>query len=149
MPQVRKVTRKPVIAAGGIAEARGIRAAFELGADAVQIGTAFLACEESNCPALHREALFTPAAARTRLSRRFTGRLARFMNSALLEELESNAEPALPFPLQANFNRAVKAEGVRLGDAGLLPLYAGQAAPLIQHRSASELIRELIGVLRG
>jgi nitronate monooxygenase len=148
VPQVRKVTRRPVIAAGGIAEARGIRAAFELGADAVQIGTAFLACEESNCPALHREALFTPAAARTRLSRRFTGRLARFMSTPLLDELESSAEPALPFPLQAAFNRRVKAEGVRRGDAGLLPLYAGQAAPLIRHRSATELMHEMIGVLR-
>ena len=147
VPQVRKVTRRPVIAAGGIAEAHGVRAAFQLGADAVQIGTAFLACEESNCPALHREALFTPAAARTRLSRRFTGRLARFMNSALLEELESSAEPALPFPLQADFNRPVKAAGVRLGDPGLLPLYAGQAAPLIEHRHADELMWELIGGL--
>ncbi|MFO1437749.1 MAG: nitronate monooxygenase [Verrucomicrobiaceae bacterium] len=144
VPQVRKVTRRPVIAAGGIAEAHGVRAAFQLGADAVQIGTAFLACEESNCPPLHREALFTPAAARTRLSRRFTGRLARFMNSALLEELERSAEPALPFPLQAAFNRPVKAEGVKRNQADLLPLYAGQAAPLIQHRRAAELMRELI-----
>jgi nitronate monooxygenase len=147
VPQVRNVTRNPVIAAGGIAEARGIRAAFELGADAVQIGTAFLACEESNCPALHREALFTSAVARTRLSRRFTGRLARFMSTSLLDELESCTEPSLPFPLQADFNRPVKAEGVRRGDAGLLPLYAGQAAPLIRHRSASELIRDLMGGL--
>jgi nitronate monooxygenase len=147
VPQVRNVTRKPVIAAGGIAEARGIRAAFALGADAVQIGTAFLACEESNCPALHREALFTPAAARTRLSRRFTGRLARFVSTPLLDELESNAEPALPFPLQADFNRPVKAEGVRLGEAGLLPLYAGQAAPLIEHRHVAGIMSALIGGL--
>jgi len=147
VPQVRKVTRRPVIAAGGIAEARGIRAAFELGADAVQIGTAFLACEESNCPALHREALFTPAVARTRLSRRFTGRLARFMSTPLLDELESSTEPVLPFPLQAALNRPVKAEGVRRGDAGLLPLYAGQAAPLIEHRQVAGLMSGLIGGL--
>ena len=147
VPQVRKITRRPVIAAGGIAEVSGMRAAFALGADAVQIGTAFLACDESNCPQAHREALFTPAAARTRLSRRFTGRLARFMSTPLLEELESSVEPALPFPLQTDFNRLVKAEGVKRHDAGLLPLYAGQAAPLIRHRSASELMRELIGVL--
>lgn len=147
VPQVRKITRRPVIAAGGIAEVGGMRAAFELGADAVQIGTAFLACEESNCPPPHREALFTPAAARTRLSRRFTGRLARFMSSPLLDELEHNPYPALPFPLQAAFNRPVKTEGVRRGDAELLPLYAGQAAPLIQHRRAADLMRELIAGL--
>lgn len=147
VPQVRKITRRPVIAAGGIAEAGGMRAAFQLGADAVQIGTAFLACEESNCPPPHREALFTPVAARTRLSRRFTGRLARFISSPLLEELETIAHPALPFPLQAAFNRPVKTEGVLRGDAELLPLYAGQAAPLIRHRRVDDLMRELIAVL--
>jgi nitronate monooxygenase len=147
VPQVRKVTRKPVIAAGGIAEVRGMSAAFQLGADAVQIGTAFLACEESNCPPLHRAALFTPAAARTRLSQRFTGRLARFMNTPLLDELEHSPHPALPFPLQAAFNRPVKTEGVRRGDAELLPLYAGQAAPLIQHHRVADLMRELIAGL--
>jgi nitronate monooxygenase len=148
VPQVRNVTRKPVIAAGGIAEIRGIRAAFQLGADAVQIGTAFLACEESNCPPPHRETLFTPSAARTRLSRRFTGRLARFMSTALLDELENSPSPALPFPLQASFNQPVKTAGVRHGDCSLLPLYAGQAAPLIRHRKASELMSELITALR-
>lgn len=148
VPQVRNITRKPVIAAGGIAEIRGIRAAFQLGADAVQIGTAFLACEESNCPQPHRSALFTPAAARTQLSRRFTGRLARFMSTALLDELENNPAPALPFPLQAAFNHPVKTAGVRLGDSALLPLYVGQAAPLIRHRKASELMRDLVAALR-
>lgn len=148
VPQVRNITCKLVIAAGGIAEIRGIRAAFQLGADAVQIGTAFLACEESNCPQPHRSALFTPAAARTQLSRRFTGRLARFMSTALLDELENNPAPALPFPLQAAFNHPVKTAGVRLGDSALLPLYAGQAAPLIRHRKASELMRDLVAALR-
>ncbi len=147
VPQVRNITRKPVIAAGGIAEIRGLRAAFQLGADAVQIGTAFLACEESNCPPPHRAALFSPSAARTQLSRRFTGRLARFMSTALLDELESSPSPALPFPLQASFNHPVKTAGVRLGEGSLLPLYAGQAAPLIRHRKASELMRELITAL--
>jgi nitronate monooxygenase len=147
VPQVRNITRKPVIAAGGIAEIRGLRAAFQLGADAVQIGTAFLACEESNCLAPHREALFTPSAARTQLSRRFTGRLARFMSTALLDELENSLSPALPFPLQASFNHPVKALGVRHGDSSLLPLYAGQAAPLIRHRKAFELMSELVAGL--
>ncbi len=147
VPQVRRVTRKPVIAAGGIAEEYGMRAAFQLGADAVQIGTAFLACEESNCPPPHREALFARDAAFTRLSSRFTGRLARFIQTALLDELEATDHPGLPFPWQAHFNRVVKAEGVRRGDASLLPLYAGQAAPLIKHRRAAELMQELISTL--
>jgi nitronate monooxygenase len=149
VPQVRKVTRRPVIAAGGIAEARGMSAAFQLGADAVQIGTAFLACEESNCPAPHRAVLFTPEASCTRLSRHFTGRLARFMINPLLAELEGGTHPALPFPLQAALNHPVKAEGVRRGDASLLPLYAGQAAPLIEHRRAADLMRHLVAALNA
>lgn len=71
------------------------------------------------------------------------------MSSPLLDELEHSPHPTLPFPLQAAFNRPVKAEGVRRGDAELLPLYAGQAAPLIQHRRAAELMRELTGALRS
>jgi nitronate monooxygenase len=147
VPQVRKITRRPVIAAGGIADASAMRAAFHLGADAVQIGTAFLACEESNCPPPHREALFTPEAARTRLSRRFTGRLARFIDTPLLAELEAAADPALPFPVQAAFNHPVKTEGARRADKFLLPLYAGQAAPLLRHRRALDLMRDLIAAL--
>jgi nitronate monooxygenase len=69
------------------------------------------------------------------------------MSTALLDELENSSSPALPFPLQASFNQSVKTEGVRLGDSSLLPLYAGQAAPLIRHRKASELMSELIAAL--
>jgi nitronate monooxygenase len=144
LPQIRAITQCPLIAAGGIANAAGIRAALALGADAAQIGTAFLACTESNCPPLHREALFSPAAANTRLSKRFTGRLARFMSTPLLEELEQSAVEALPFPLQADFNAVIKAEGKRLGTAELLPLYAGQAAGLLRCHTAEELMEELV-----
>lgn len=147
VPQVRAVTGRPVIAAGGIVESRGLRAAFALGADAVHLGTAFLACEESGCPPAHREALFTPGAANTRLSRRFTGRLARFVSTPLLETLDAATEPALPFPLQAAYYAPIKAEGMRRGDAELLSLYAGQAASLLRHRQAGEVMRHLIDAL--
>lgn len=149
VPQIASAVKCPVIAAGGIADARGVRAAFQLGAHAVQIGTAFLACEESACPAAHRDALFTPAAARTRLTRRFTGRLARFMDTPLLAELESSPHPALPFPLQAAFNRPVKTAGAVRNDAALLPLYTGQAAGLLRHRRAADLMAELVAGLPG
>jgi nitronate monooxygenase len=69
------------------------------------------------------------------------------MSTALLDELENSPSPALPFPLQASFNHPVKTEGVRLGGASLLPLYAGQSAPLLRHRKASELMSELIAAL--
>lgn len=145
VPQVTKAVQIPVIAAGGIVDARGVLAALSLGAHAVQIGTAFLACEESGCAPVHREALFSPAAVNTRLTRHFTGRLARFMVNPLLRELEEGGHAPLPFPHQAWFNGAVKAWAVEHGDADHLPLYAGQAAALLRHRSVADLMRELAG----
>lgn len=70
------------------------------------------------------------------------------MSTPLLDKLENSPSPALPFPLQAAFNHPVKTEGVRHSDSSLLPLYAGQSAPLIRHRKASEMISALITALR-
>jgi hypothetical protein len=81
-PQVVDTVKIPVIAAGGIADARGIAAAFALGAEAVQMGTAFLACEESGASPLHRKAILSGNASRTVLTRGFTGRLARGSTTA-------------------------------------------------------------------
>ncbi len=148
VPQIAAVTKRPVIAAGGIADGRGVQAALKLGADAVQIGTAFLACEESGCTSAHREALFSSAAAQTRLSRRFTGRLARFMVNPLLDELDASDYAPSPFPHQAWFNQPIKAQGLERNEASLLPLYAGQAAGLLRHRFAAELMAELVAASR-
>lgn len=147
VPRIVDAVRVPVIAAGGIADARGMRAAFQLGAQAVQLGTAFLACEESGCSTPHRAALFSPQAANTRLSWQFTGRLARFMGNPLLDELDADGVAALPFPLQSSFVSPIKTHAREVNDARLLPLYAGQAAPLLRHRRAAELMAELIGAL--
>lgn len=148
VPRIVDAVNVPVIAAGGIADARGMRAAFQLGAQAVQIGTAFLACEESGCSAPHRTALFSSNAGRTRLSRQFTGRLARFMANPLLEELDSHGHAALPFPRQSDWVRPLKAHAIHSNDPDLMPLYAGQAAPLLRHRHAAHLMDELIAALK-
>jgi nitronate monooxygenase len=149
VPRIVDAVGVPVIAAGGIADARGLRAAFRLGARAAQIGTAFLACEESGCSAPHRAALFSPKASRTRLSRQFTGRLARFMVNPLLDKLESHGSATLPFPRQADWVRPLKAHAIQVNDPDLMPLYAGQAAPLLRHRHAAHLMAELVEALRG
>lgn len=148
VPRVVDAVQVSVIAAGGIVDARGMHAAFQLGAQAVQIGTAFLACEESACSSPHRAALFSPMATRTRLSRQFTGRLARFLVNGLLEKLEADGKPALPFPLQADLVRPLKAQAIQTNDANLMPLYGGQASPLLRHRHAADLMAELVGALR-
>ena len=87
VPQIVDMVDVPVIAAGGIADARGVIAALALGAEAVQMGTAFLACEESGASRLHRQALRGKKAGHTALTKGFTGRLARGIHNRLMEEL--------------------------------------------------------------
>ncbi len=95
VPQVVDAVNVPVIAAGGIGDARGIIAAMALGAEAVQMGTAFLACEGSGASKLHRETLIGKRAGHTALTRGFTGRLARGVRNRLMEELERGGDFAV------------------------------------------------------
>jgi nitronate monooxygenase len=130
VPQIADMVNVPVIAAGGIADARGVIAALALGAEAVQMGTVFLACEESGASLLHRQALRGKKAGHTALTKGFTGRLARGIHNRLLEELNQEGTAILPYPLQRRLvrNLAIAAEGA--GRSDLLPLWAGQSANL-------------------
>src|SRR4029077_6623639 len=105
VPQITDLVDVPVIAAGGIGDARGAIAALALGAEAVQIGTAFLACEESGASRLHRQALRGKKAGHTALTKGFTGRLARGIHNGLLEELNQPGTEILPYPLQRGLVR--------------------------------------------
>src|SRR6267378_527411 len=100
VPQIVDIVDVPVIAAGGIGDARGVIAALALGAEAVQMGTVFLACEESGASRLHRQALREKKAGHTALTKGFTGRLARGIHNRLLEELNQEGTAILPYPLQ-------------------------------------------------
>lgn len=142
--QVVTAVKIPIIAAGGIADAAGVAAALKIGAGAVQIGTAFLACEESGAHPLHRECLFSPMARHTRLTDRISGRLARFAVTPAQEELERLAQTHLGYPLQGELTRPLKQmeAGRDSTEDGLF--YAGQGAPLLLHRRASELMAELV-----
>ena len=88
--------RIPVIAAGGIADGRGVAAAMILGASGVQVGTAFLACAESNATLLHKEKLFSPEVRHTMLTKVFSGRLMRVMRNKLSEELREYEKDFVP-----------------------------------------------------
>jgi nitronate monooxygenase len=118
VPQVADATGLPVIAAGGIADARGIAAALLLGAAAVQIGTAFLHCPESLIAADHRAALAGEAAERTGFTNLYSGGLARGLPTQLTETLGRVRAEAPPFPLAA----------AALAPLGLKPMWAGQSA---------------------
>src|SRR5882724_2675447 len=113
VPQITDMVNVPVIAAGGIADARGVVAALVLGAEAVQMGTVFLACEESGASSLHRQVLRGKKTGHTALTKGFTGRLARGIHNRLLEELNDAETPVLPYPLQRRLvrNLAIPAEG--------------------------------------
>src|SRR5207237_1287055 len=126
VPQIADMVNVPVIAAGGIADARGVVAALVLGAEAVQMGTVFLACEESGASLLHRRVLRGKKAGHTALTKGFTGRLARGIHNRLLEELNQAGTPILPYPLQRRLVGAFATPAKAGGGRDRLPLRAGQ-----------------------
>lgn len=144
VPQVVDAVKLPVVAAGGIGDARGIVAAFALGAEGVQMGTAFLACEESGANPLHREALLTGQAKQTALTRGFTGRLARGIRNRLLDTLNEKDVEILPYPLQRALVRHLSIPAEKAGRAELLPLWAGQSANLLRCTDVRALLDTLV-----
>src|SRR3954469_2124473 len=144
VPQVVDAVDVPVIAAGGIADARGVIAAFALGAEAVQMGTAFLACEESGASRLHRDALMRSEAGHTALTKGFTGRLARGIHNRLLEDLNRPGTEILPYPLQRALVRNLSTAAEAAGRADLLPLWAGQSATVSSWTDVTAFLSSLV-----
>jgi nitronate monooxygenase len=144
VPQVVDAVELPVVAAGGIGDARGIVAAFALGAQGVQMGTAFLACEESGANTLHRKALLSGQSKQTALTRGFTGRLARGIKNRLLDELNQKDIEILPYPLQRALVRHLSIPAEKAGRAELLPLWAGQSANLSRCTDVRTLLDTLV-----
>ncbi len=144
VPQLVDRVALPVIAAGGIADARGVVAALALGAEGVQIGTAFLGCEESGASPLHRAALLEKKAGRTALTKGFTGRLARGIENRLMEELNRPGVPILPYPLQRALVKNVATAAEAAGRPDLLPMWAGQGASLSTWTDAAAFLGTLV-----
>jgi nitronate monooxygenase len=143
VPQVADAVAVPVIAAGGIADARGIVAAFALGASAVQIGTAYLFCPEANVPPLHRQALKTARDDATALTNLFTGRPARGVVNRLMREVGPLSADAPAFPLAGGALAPLKAAAEAKGSADFTALWSGQAAALAREMPAGDLTRRL------
>lgn len=144
VPQVADAVRAPVIAAGGIADGRGIAAVRALGAAGAQIGTAFLACEESNAHPLHRAKLFEAANSRTTLTRAFSGRLARSIHNDFAAAYRDSGHLLLPYPAQGWLTGRFRAAALAAGRTDIVSLWSGQGAPLLKHRRARELFRALV-----
>lgn len=143
LPQVVDAVRIPVIAAGGIADGRGIAAALMLGADAVQIGTAFLACDESAAGDPHRQALFDPVQDQTALTTAFSGRLSRGLRNRLMQQLDAHPQDILPYPWQNWLTGLLKRSAMQQGRADLMSLWSGQGKALLRHHRAADLMDAL------
>jgi nitronate monooxygenase len=143
MPQVRDAVRAPVIAAGGLSDGRGIAAAFALGADAVQIGSAYLRTPEATISSLHRAALANARDDATRLTNVFTGRPARGLINRFVAEVGPICEDAPQFPLAAGAAAPLRAAAEKRGSGDFSPLWAGEAAALAREEGAEALTRRL------
>ena len=148
VPQIVHSVRVPVIAAGGIADAAGVRAAMALGASGVQVGTAYLLTPEATITKIHRTALHSEAARHTALTRLFTGRPARGIVNRLMRELEPSdgaRSPVQPpaFPLATAAIAPLRAAAEALGSGDFSPLWAGQNVAGGQAGSAADITAAL------
>jgi nitronate monooxygenase len=143
VPQVVDAVKVPVVAAGGIADARGIAAAFALGACGVQLGTAYLHCPESRISAPHRKALANAKDNSTVLTNVMSGRPARGIVNRVIRELGPISDIAPAFPSAANALAPLRAAAEKQGSGDFSPLWSGQAAALGRAVPAGELTRQL------
>jgi nitronate monooxygenase len=144
VPQVVDAVKVPVVAAGGIADGRGIVAAFALGAAGAQIGTAYLLCPEAATTQMHREALRHSRADTTLLTNVFTGRPARVVSNRLTAEVGPVLDELPDFPLAAGAVAPLRAAAERRGAVDFTPLWSGQAAPLGRAMPARTLTVTLV-----
>lgn len=143
LPQIIHAVKIPVIAAGGIADAKGVRAALSLGAVAAQIGTSYLLCTEATVSAVHRAALKSDAARHTALTNIFTGRPARGIVNRVMKALGPINAAAPKFPLATSAIAPLRAKAEAHGSGDFSPLWSGQNATGCKEIGAAELTREL------
>ena len=143
LPQVARAVKVPVIAAGGIADAKGVAAALALGAAGVQVGTAYLLCPEATTSAVHRAALKSGAARQTALTNVFTGRPARGIVNRVMRELGPVCPAAPEFPLATSAIAPLRAKAEAQGSGDFSPLWSGQNASGCREVPAGEITRAL------
>jgi nitronate monooxygenase len=143
VPQLASTVKVPIIAAGGIADARGVAAALALGASGVQVGTAYLLCPEASTSPVHRAALASPAARVTALTNLFSGRPARGIVNRLMRELGPMSAAAPAFPLASRALAPLRAQAESRGNGDFSPLWAGQNTSGCRPVPAAVITREL------
>lgn len=147
LPQIIDAVRVPVIAAGGIADHRGVAAAMRLGAAGAQIGTAYLLCPEATTSEVHRAALRSRSAMHTAVTNVITGRPARGIVNRIIRELGPMRHDVPPFPLAAGPVAALRAAAEARGSGDFSPMWAGQNASQCRAITAAELTRVLASAI--
>jgi nitronate monooxygenase len=143
VPQIVRAVNLPVIAAGGIADSRGVAAAMALGAGGVQVGTAYLLCPEATTSAVHRAALKTNSVHHTALTNLFTGRPARGIVNRIIREMGPINTAAPVFPLATTAITPLRARAESEGSGEFSPLWCGQNASGCREVPAGQLTRDL------
>jgi len=133
----------PVVASGGVMDGRGIAAALALGATAVQMGTAFLTCEEAGVSDAYKVAIVRARDNDTRLTRAFSGRPARGIVNRFIREVDPHPDAILPFPLQNALTRPLRMAAAKAGRAEFLSLWAGQGVRMARRQGADDLVTRL------
>jgi nitronate monooxygenase len=136
-----KAVRVPVVAAGGIMDGAGIAAVLALGAQAAQLGTAFVPCKESGASAAHKQAILAAQEDDTLITEKFSGKPARGLVNRYMREMRDR--PILPFPAQNSLTGPLRAAAAKAGKHEFLSFWAGQAAPLARDLAAGDLISTL------
>jgi len=140
---VVRAVRLPVVAAGGIMDGAGIAAVLALGAQAAQLGTAFIPCPESGAPQTHKDRLLKETEDNTRLTEKFSGKPARGLANRFMIEMAASNAPQLAFPAQNSVTSGLRQASTKAGKPDFIALWAGQAAPLSRALPAAELVAKL------
>jgi nitronate monooxygenase len=143
VPQVVDAVGVPVIASGGIMDGRGVAAALTLGAQAAQLGTAFLTSDEAGIPPGYKQAILDAREDQTRLTRAFSGRPARGIVNRLMTEIDAQPEAILPFPFQNALTRSARNAAAEQDRAEFLSLWAGQGVRIARRLPAEELVKRI------
>ncbi|MCM3706205.1 MULTISPECIES: NAD(P)H-dependent flavin oxidoreductase [Cytobacillus] len=142
IPQAADAVSCPVAAAGGIMDARGIAAAMILGAEGVQLGTAFLTCRESGAHPLYKQALLNARKDRTAVTKAFSGKPARGIHNRFMKEMKG--VQALPYPLQNDMTAPVRKHAAKLERPEFMSLWAGQGMGMAEEVTVKELMSKLV-----
>jgi nitronate monooxygenase len=135
----------PIVAAGGIMNGQGIIAALSLGADAVQLGTRFLACRESLAHPSYKQKVLSANETDTRVTRAFSGRPARGITNRMIDSFHRRQVAVPPYPIQNHLTREIRNAAARRGDADFLFLLAGQGVAMVrEEETASEIMGKLV-----